>query len=163
MGELTEALGRDVVLRQGNHARSSPGVARGFHPEPWDRLVHVVRGTTMAATLDQRPGSSTFGELATFHLGDPPADRIRLFMSAGLGNAYCTYGAVDADYLYDVSEEYRSVDKMAVAFDDPDLGVDWPVTDLIVSHADRGNPRLRDRLPEHPRLRDRFPEHPRFR
>ena len=152
MGELTEALGRDIVLRQGNHARSSPGVVRGFHAEPWDKLVYVARGTALAAILDQRPDSPTFGEVATFHLGDPPADRIRLFVSAGLGNAYCTYGAGDVDYLYDVSEEYRPVDKAAVAFDDPDLAVNWPVADPIVSHADRGNPRLRDRFPDHPRF-----------
>jgi dTDP-4-dehydrorhamnose 3,5-epimerase len=151
-GELAEALGREVVLRQGNHARSASGVLRGFHAEPWDKLVYVARGTAMAAIADIRPESPTFGEVETFHLGDPPGERIRLFVSEGLGNAYCTYGGSDVDYLYDVSEEYHPADKRAVRWDDPDLAVDWPVTDPVVSEADRHNPGLRDRFGDHPRF-----------
>ena len=151
-GELEQAVGRPVRLAQGNHARSDPGVLRGFHAEPWDKLVYVARGTVMAAILDQRPDSPTFGEVATFHLGDPPGERIRLFVAEGLGNAYCSYGDEVVDYLYDVSEEYRAVDKRAVAFDDPDLEVHWPVADPVVSAADRSNPRLRERFPDHPRF-----------
>ena len=153
VGELEAALGRAVRLVQGNHSRSSPGVLRGFHAEPWDKLVYVARGTAMSAVLDQRPDSPTFGEVATFHLGDPPGDRVRLFIEAGLGNAYCAYGDKALDYLYDVSDEYRPVDKRAVAFDDPDLAVAWPVDAPVVSEADRANPRLRDRFPDHPGLR----------
>ena len=150
--ELEQAIGRQVVLRQGNHARSQPGVLRGFHAEPWDKLVYVARGSAMAAVLDPRPTSPTFGDVLTFQIGDPPGERLRLFVAAGLGNSYCTYGAGEVDYLYDVSEEYQPVDKQAVAFDDPDLAVEWPVDDPVVSKADRGNPRLRDRFPDHPRF-----------
>jgi dTDP-4-dehydrorhamnose 3,5-epimerase len=151
-GELARDLGREVRLRQGNHARSASGVLRGFHAEPWDKLVYVVRGTAMAAIADLRPDSETFGEVETFHLGDPPGERLRLFVAEGLGNAYCTYGGDDVDYLYDVSEEYRPADKRAVRWDDPDLGVAWPVDDPVVSEADRHNPGLRERFGDHPRL-----------
>ena len=150
--ELEAALGRPVRFVQGNHARSAPGVLRGFHAEPWDKLVYVARGTVTAAVLDQRPDSPTFGEVATFELGDPPGDRIRLFVSEGLGNAYCAHGDEDADYLYEVTDEFRPVDKRAVAFDDPDLAVAWPVPVPVVSASDRANPRLRDRFPDHPRF-----------
>jgi dTDP-4-dehydrorhamnose 3,5-epimerase len=55
-------------------------------------------------------------------------------------------GERDVDYLYDVSEVWTpDVDKRAVAYDDPDLGVAWPVTEPLVSAADRAAPRLRDR------------------
>ena len=151
--ELAEALGREVVFRQGNHSRSAPGVLRGFHAEPWDKLVYVTRGTAMAAIADIRPDSPTFGEVATFHLGDPPGERIRLYVADGLANAYCTYGDEPVDYLYDVSAEYRSVDKRAIAWDDPDLAVDWPVAAPVVSEADRRNPTLRQRFPDHPMFR----------
>jgi dTDP-4-dehydrorhamnose 3,5-epimerase len=151
-GELEAALGRPLRLRQGNHARSVPGVLRGFHAEPWDKLVYVARGTAFAAIADLREDRPTFGEVATFWLGDAPGERLRLFVSAGLANAYATVGDVDVDYLYDVSEEWTpQADKRSIAWDDPDLGVDWPLGDPVLSDADRANPRLRERFPEHPR------------
>jgi dTDP-4-dehydrorhamnose 3,5-epimerase len=153
-GELEAALGRPLRLRQGNHARSLPGVLRGFHAEPWDKLVHVARGSAFAAIADIREDSVTFGEVATFWLGDPPGERLRLFVSVGLANAYATVGDDEVDYLYDVSEEWSpQADKRAVAWDDPDLGVDWPLADPVLSDADRANPRLRERSPDHPRWR----------
>jgi dTDP-4-dehydrorhamnose 3,5-epimerase len=150
LGELERELGRAVAWKQGNHARSAPGVLRGFHAEPWDKLVYVARGTVLAAIADIRPQSPTFGRVQTFYLGDPPGERVRLFVGEGLGNAYCAYGESEVDYLYDVTEEYRPVDKMAVAWNDPDLAVDWPVANPTVSTADRANPTLRDRFPDHP-------------
>ncbi len=150
--ELAEAVGRDVSLRQGNHSRSGPGVLRGFHAEPWDKLVYVVRGTVFCAIADQRPDSETFGEVATFTLGDAPGERVRLWVSEGLGNAFCAL--TDADYLYDVTAQWSpEADKRAVAWDDPDLGVDWPIEDPTLSDADRDNPTLRQRFPDHPRFR----------
>jgi dTDP-4-dehydrorhamnose 3,5-epimerase len=149
--ELSKSLGRDVELRQGNHARSAPGVLRGFHAEPWDKLVYVARGTALAAIADIRPGSATFGQALTFMLGDPPGARLRLFVSEGLGNSYCVVGDTEVDYLYDVSAEWFPCDKTAVAWDDPDLAVDWPLDHPIISEADQQNPTLRDRFPDHPR------------
>ncbi len=151
--EIGEALGREVVLRQGNHSRSQPGVLRGFHAEPWDKLVYVVRGNAFAAIADIRPDSPTFGEVATFRLGDQPhGERVRLFISEGLANSFCTYGVGDTDYLYDVSDYWRpGIEKPAVAWDDPDLAVEWPVAEPVLSDADRQNPRLRELFPDHPR------------
>lgn len=151
--ELTAALGREPVLRQGNHSRSAPGVLRGFHAEPWDKLVYVVRGLAMAAIADIRPDSPTFGEVRTFVLGEPPEGaRIRLFIAQGLANSFCTFGTTDVDYLYDVSDYWRpDVDKPSVAYDDPDLAVRWPVADPVLSDADRKNPTLRELVPGHPR------------
>ena len=156
LGELRAALGRDVVFRQGNHARSHPGVLRGFHAEPWDKLVYVTRGRVMAALADVRPDSSTFGEVATFHLGDPGgphgAERLRLFIPEGVANSYCCYGDEPADYLYDVTAEWTpDVRRLGVAWDDPDLAVDWPVDHPVLSDPDRGNPTLRELYPDHPR------------
>jgi dTDP-4-dehydrorhamnose 3,5-epimerase len=153
VGEVETVLGREVRWRQANHARSAPGVVRGFHAEPWDKCVYVARGTVMAAVADVRPDSDTFGEVAVLNLGDPPGRRVRLFVAQGLANAYGVSGEVAADYLYDVSEEWCEVDKGAIAFDDPDLAVPWPVAEPIVSAADRAAPTLRERFPDHPRWR----------
>ena len=149
--ELTAAVGRPVVFAQGNHARSDPGVVRGFHAEPWDKLVYVARGTVLAAIADIRPASATFGQVATFLLGDAPGERVRLFVAEGLANAYGVRGEETADYLYDVSREWSDADKRAVVWDDPDLAVDWGISTPIVSEADQANPSLRERFPDHPR------------
>jgi dTDP-4-dehydrorhamnose 3,5-epimerase len=149
LGELGDAVGRPLHWRQGNHARSAPGVLRGFHAEPWDKLVYVVRGRALAAIADIRPDSPTFGEALTFELGDG-TDRVRLFVAEGLANAYCTYGAEDVDYLYDVTAEWHPCDKRGIAWNDPDLAVPWPVSAPMLSDADRANPTLRERFPDHP-------------
>jgi dTDP-4-dehydrorhamnose 3,5-epimerase len=153
-GELTEALTREPQLRQGNHSRSQPGVLRGFHAEPWDKFLYVARGTAFAAIADIRPASPTFAHVETFWLGDPPGERLRLFISDGLANSFCTVGDQPVDYLYDVSQEWHAgADKRSIAWDDPDLAVSWPVPAPTVSEADRVNPTLRERFPDHPRWR----------
>ena len=151
--ELTEALGRSVTFVQGNHARSEPGVLRGFHAEPWDKLVYATSGRVQAVIADIRPESPTFGTAQSFALGDG-GDRVRLFVSEGLGNSYCVHGDGPADYLYDVTAEYRpGVDKRAVRFDDPTLAVDWAVTEPTLSAEDDDAPTLRERFPDHPLFR----------
>lgn len=149
LSELAEALGHRPAFVQGNHARSQPGVLRGFHAEPWDKLVQVTRGRALAVIADLRPLSRTFGTTESFELGDG-TDRIRLFVSEGLGNSYCVLGDEQADYLYDVTDEWRpDVDKRPVAWDDPTLAVEWPIHDPVLSDADRAAPRLRERYPDH--------------
>jgi dTDP-4-dehydrorhamnose 3,5-epimerase len=151
--EIAEALGREPVLRQGNHSRSAPGVLRGFHAEPWDKLVYVVRGLAFAAIADIRPDSQTFGQACSFLLGDgPDGERIRLFISEGLANSFCTLGDGPTDYIYDVGDYWRpDIEKPAVIWDDPDLAVNWPLADPTLSEADRANPSLRELHPHHPR------------
>jgi dTDP-4-dehydrorhamnose 3,5-epimerase len=150
--EIADALGRVPVLRQGNHSRSQPGVLRGFHAEPWDKLVYAVRGTVFAAVADVRPSSPTFAQARTFLLGDG-GERIRLFIAEGLANAFCAVGEGPADYVYDVSDYWRpDLNKPSVAWDDPDLAVAWPVDQPLLSDADRANPTLRDLFPGHSRF-----------
>jgi len=148
--KLAEALGRPIRFVQGNHARSVPGVVRGFHAEPWDKLVSVVRGTALCAVADLRPTSPGFGTVATFLIGDEPGTAAALFVTEGLGNAYAA--VTEVDYRYEVTAAYhQGVDNRGVAADDPDLGVVWPVADPIRSAADRRLPTLRQRYPDHPR------------
>jgi dTDP-4-dehydrorhamnose 3,5-epimerase len=143
--ELASALGREPAFAQGNHSRSEAGVLRGFHAEPWDKFVYVARGTAFCAVADIRADSPTCGEVATFHLGDQPGERVRLFIAEGLANAFCAI--TEVDYLYDVGAEWRpDVPKRAVAWDDPDLAVPWPVAEPIVSAGDRANPTLAELL-----------------
>ena len=153
--EFADELGHAPGFVQGNHSRSFAGVVRGFHAEPWDKLVQVTRGRMLAAIADIRPSSVTFGTALTFELGEDAPHRSALFVSRGLGNAYCVLGDQPSDYLYNVTQEWApDVDKRAVAWDDPTLAVDWPVQDPVLSADDRAAPTLQERYPDHPIFAD---------
>jgi dTDP-4-dehydrorhamnose 3,5-epimerase len=127
---------------QWNVAESLPGTLRGFHAEPWEKLIHVARGEAFAAIADLRGDSPTAGKVWTGTLDHTRA----LFVTRGLGNAYQAL-ADPTVYAYLVSEHWRQgVTYPAVAWDDPDLAVEWPITDdrLSLSARDRTNPSLRE-------------------
>lgn len=148
--ELEAALGRSPRFVQANHAHSTPGVLRGFHAEPWDKVVRVATGRVLAVVADLRPHSPTFGEHLAVELGTAKAPTA-LFVSEGLGNAYAVLGDRSADYLYDITAEWHpGVDKRAVRWDDPTLDVDWPLDDPVLSDDDQTAPTLQERFPDHP-------------
>lgn len=146
--ELSAAIGRELRLRQGNHSRSAAGVLRGFHTEPWDKLIYVVRGLATCVIADVRPDSPTFCRTESFLLGDEPGQRHRLFVSRGLSNAF--YCHAETDYLNDVSEEFETSNRSGVAWNDPMLGVQWPTDTPLLSEADKHQPCLTDLYPHHP-------------
>lgn len=148
--ELEEAVGRPVQLRQGNHSRSKPGVLRGFHAEPWDKLIYVVHGHATCVVADVRPESPTFGEHVAFELGDEPGVHDRIFVTQGLANAFYTHDEVD--YLNDVSREFDPSDRNGFAWNDPTLAVAWGTDDPLLSETDASLPTLQERFPEHPRF-----------
>jgi dTDP-4-dehydrorhamnose 3,5-epimerase len=126
---------------QWNISESAAGTLRGFHAEPWSKLVHVAVGSVFAAIADIRVDSATAGRTWTGAL-----DRTRaLFLGAGLANGFQALSEV-AVYAYLVDRHW-SPDAVypAVAWDDPDLAVAWPITDgrLALSSKDRANPTLR--------------------
>jgi dTDP-4-dehydrorhamnose 3,5-epimerase len=127
---------------QWNVSESSEGTLRGFHAEPWNKLVHVAAGRVFAAIADLRADSATAGDVWTGELDRTKA----LFVSAGLGNGFQALSDV-AVYAYLVDQHWApGVTYPAVAWDDPDLGVRWPITDqrLSLSTRDRSNPTLRE-------------------
>lgn len=145
-GELAQALGREPRLRQGNHSRSKARVLRGFHLEPWDKLIYVPRGLATCVVADVRPDSPTFGRAEQFLLGDSPGRLDRVFIQRGLANAF--YCHAETDYLNDVSEEYDPAGRGGVVWNDPDLKIIWPDENPILSEADRHQPTLRALFPE---------------
>jgi dTDP-4-dehydrorhamnose 3,5-epimerase len=127
---------------QCNVAESEAGTLRGIHGEPWAKYVHVARGEVFAAVVDLDPDSPTAGAVWTGVL-----DRTRaMYLSPGLGNAY---QALDggATYVYLVDAEWEpGATYPAVAWNDPEFGIAWPITDerLTLSAKDRANPTLRE-------------------
>lgn len=135
LGEFTAALGREPALRQENHSRSVQGVLRGFHAEPWDKLVHVIHGTGLCVVADIRPESPTFLQHRAFLLGDEPGTFARIFVAEGLANA--VYAVTEMDYVNTVSQEFAPRERVAIAWNDPDLAVSWPSASPLLSDVDR--------------------------
>lgn len=144
--ELQEELGFEFKPIQWNHSRSKAGVIRAIHAENWNKLIYPVTGKMFAAIVDIRPESKTFSKVLTFEFSD--TDRYALFVSKGLANSICVNGDQDVNYLYLVDAYYTGADTRAIAWDDPDLKIKWPVEKPIVSERDRNNPRLRDVYPD---------------
>jgi dTDP-4-dehydrorhamnose 3,5-epimerase len=141
-----EPFGVDFHPIQENHSKSLPGVIRAIHAENWNKLVYPLTGKLFAAVVDLRPESSAFSKVETFEFDseNPKA----LFIPKGLGNSICVLGDETVHYVYLVDAYWTGEDTSAVAWDDPDLNIDWPVKNPIISERDKGNPRLRDLFPE---------------
>lgn len=146
MDELEQALGGEFKPVQWNHSNSKPKVLRGQHAENWNKLIYPITGKAFASVLDIRPQSETFGKVETFNFNDK--DRFALFIPKGFANSFCVTGDTDVNYLYLVDDYYDGTDTTAIAFDDPDVGISWPIPDPILSQRDKNNPRLRDLFPE---------------
>lgn len=125
---------------------SVPGVIRALHAENWNKIVYPITGKMFAAIVDIRPGSRTFGRVETFEFNEeiPKA----LFIPKGLANSICVVGEKPVHYLYLVDEYYDGKDTRAIAWDDPDLNIKWPVKNPIISERDMNNPTLRELFPE---------------
>ena len=144
--ELEEEIGQKFNIVQANHSHSLPRVIRALHAENWNKLVYPLAGKVFTAIVDIRPDSETFGKHETFVFDDK--SRKALFIPKGLANSVCVDGDKPVDYLYLVDAYYDGKDTRAVAWDDPDLKIKWPVKNPIISDRDRNNSRLRDLFPD---------------
>jgi len=141
-----ERGGKEFEFRQWSHAVSLPGVIRGLHTENWNKIVYPVTGKMFSAFVDTRPESESFGKVVTMNFS--PEDQKAIFIPKGVANSVCVNGKETVHYLYVVDDYYDSSDTTAIAWDDPDIGINWPVKNPIVSDRDKNNPRLRDLYPE---------------
>lgn len=146
LDELEEVSGVKFNLAQWNHSLSRRGVIRGLHGENWNKIIYCVTGQMFTAIVDIRPDSETFGKVETFTLDGK--NRTGLFIPKGLANSVCVVGSEDVNYLYLVDSYYDGTDTTAIAFDDPDLAIAWPIENPIISDRDKNNPKLRELFPE---------------
>ena len=128
------AAGLDHVFVQDNHSFSAtPGTLRGLHfqlpPYAQDKLVRVTRGAIFDVAVDIRRGSPTFGR----------------WVGAEIAHGFCTL-APDTEVIYKVTAPYAPESERGIAWDDPQLAIDWPlpVARPILSGKDGENPLLAD-------------------
>ena len=137
-----DAPGLGGPFVQENHSRSHRGVLRGLHfqlQHPQGKLVECLRGTVYDVVADVRAGSPTFGQWVGVELDD--AGGRQLWVPPGLAHGFCVLGE-SADVVYRCTAYYAPDDEAGIAWDDPDLAIEWPVTDPILSDKDRRLPRL---------------------
>ena len=149
--DLFEAAAGPVKFVQDNHSRSARrGVIRGLHyqepPFAQGKLVRVTRGSVYDVAVDARRGSPTFGRHIGVELSE--TDWRQLWVPPGFLHGFCTL-TDDVEFLYKVTAYYSAEHDGAVAFDDPDIGVDWPLdgAEPLVSDKDRKARRLADLPP----------------
>jgi dTDP-4-dehydrorhamnose 3,5-epimerase len=141
-----EAHGLPVNFVQDNHARSlAAGVLRGIHfqtpPFAQSKLVRVVRGSVYDVVVDLRKSSATFGRWFGVALSEE--NKKILFVPAGFGHAYCTMTA-DSEFLYKVDAYYSPSHDAGIRWNDPDIGIQWPVSAPTLSQKDLALPLLKE-------------------
>jgi len=146
LDELEQFLGYKFNPVQMNHSHSKPNVLRGIHAERWNKIIYPLNGEVFVAIVDIREDSQNFGQVETFKINDE--NRFGLFIPNGLANSLCVISDVAVDYIYLVDQYYDGTDTRAIAWDDPDLKIDWPIKNPIISERDRNNPKLRELFPE---------------
>jgi len=135
-------FGVEVEFVQHNHSRSAKDTLRGLHfqTEPGQaKLVRCPRGTIFDAAVDLRRDSPTYGQWEGQILDDEK--HRQLFVPAGFGHGFAVLSDV-ADVAYLLSSVYDPATESGIAWDDPDVGVEWPVVEPLLSERDQRAPRL---------------------
>jgi dTDP-4-dehydrorhamnose 3,5-epimerase len=149
-GFMVETFSRDtwaeagvgVEFVQQNHSRSSRGTLRGIHfqTEPGQaKLVRCARGAVLDVAVDLRRSSPTYGQWEA-HVLDDEKHR-QLFVPVGFGHGFAVLSEV-ADFTYLLSSLYDPLTEAGIAWDDPDIGVDWQVSEPLLSERDKSGPKL---------------------
>ena len=137
--EMAE-LGIEPEFVQENHSRSAGRVLRGLHMQRGQaKLVRCARGLIFDVAVDLRPDSGTYGRWEGYELDD--VEHRQLFIPDGFAHGFCVLSD-EADVIYRVSSYYDPELETGVAWDDPQIAVDWPIGDPVLSQRDRGAPRL---------------------
>ncbi|MBC7084651.1 MAG: dTDP-4-dehydrorhamnose 3,5-epimerase [Firmicutes bacterium] len=138
-------FGIDEIFVQDNHSRSRRGVLRGLHyqnpPRAQAKLVRVIDGEIFDVAVDIRRGSPTYGRWVRAYLSD---ENMRmLYIPAGFAHGFLALSDV-AEVLYKTSDEYSPEHEAGIVWNDPEIGIEWPVKDPVLSPRDCRWPGLRD-------------------
>jgi dTDP-4-dehydrorhamnose 3,5-epimerase len=136
----------DVQFVQDNHSRSSRGVLRGLHfqlEHPQGKLVQVVTGAVFDVAVDVRIGSPTFGQWVGYELSEE--NHRQLWVPEGFAHGFAVLSDT-VDFVYKCTDFYRPEDEGGVCWNDPEIGIDWPLSDVTLSAKDQALPSLSEAL-----------------
>ena len=139
-----EVAGISLYFVQDNHSRSSKGVLRGLHfqkTKPQGKLVRVVRGKVYDVALDIRAGSATYGQWEAVILSEE--NKKQFWVPPGFAHGFVVMSDT-ADFEYKCTDYYDPSDEGSLLWNDPDLGIPWPVASPTLSEKDAQAPVLAD-------------------
>jgi dTDP-4-dehydrorhamnose 3,5-epimerase len=144
--EVFAELGIAEEMVQDNHSRSRYGIVRGMHFQIGAgaaKLVRCARGAIVDVVVDIRRGSPTFGEWEAFDLNEENARMA--YCPVGFAHGFCVISDV-ADVMYKQSNYYADRTERGIAYNDPDVAIEWPLASnqLIPSERDANAPLLRE-------------------
>ena len=125
--DVFKEAGLDLQFVQDNHSRSQKGVLRGMHfqnPAPQGKLVRVVNGAVFDAVVDMRRDSDHFGQWTGVTLS--AQNKRMLWLPEGFAHGFLTLEA-DTDFLYKCTSRYAPANEHSLRWDDPDVGIEWPL------------------------------------
>lgn len=138
------AAGIATVFVQDNQSRSCRGTLRGMHyqapPHAQDKLVRVVTGEVFDVAVDLRPQSATYRQWFGVHLSAD--NHCMLYVPQDFAHGFCVLSDV-ADVLYKTGDFYDRASERGFAWNDPEIGIAWPVREPILSDKDRAAPLVR--------------------
>ena len=140
-----EATGLDTTFVQDNHSRSVKNVLRGLHyqiQQPQGKLVRVVHGSVFDVAVDIRRSSPTFGKWVGFELSEE--NFRQMWVPEGFAHGFLVLSDT-ADFLYKTTDYWAAPHERAIAWNDPELAVAWPVQGLpILSVKDSSAPPFKE-------------------
>lgn len=132
-----EMLDIDLDFVQDNHSRSSKGVLRGLHfqkTKPQGKLVRVVRGEVFDVAVDIRQGSPSYGEWCGVTLSEE--NKTQFWLPPGLAHGFVVLSDT-ADFEYKCTDYYDPSDEGCLLWNDPDVGIEWPIAGPLLSEKDK--------------------------
>lgn len=148
--EKFERLGIKEDFIQDNHSLSKePGVLRGMHyqtnPKAQTKLVRVTSGAIYDVLVDLRKGSPTYGEWEGFMLSE--YNHRQLYVPKGFAHGFCTL-TENVNVQYKVDRGYSPEHDAGIAYDDPEIGIVWPMSNVILSEKDKKHPKFKNANPD---------------
>tara|TARA_B100001758_G_C18392648_1_gene603873 strand:- start:109 stop:654 length:546 start_codon:yes stop_codon:yes gene_type:complete len=138
------SLGIREEFVQDNYSRSKKNTLRGLHyqiKKPQGKLVRVINGRVLDVAVDIRQDSKTFGQYFSVFLDD--VNFYQLYMPPGIAHGFCVVSEF-ADFEYKCTDFYSPKNEKGVLWSDPDINIDWPVENPIVSSKDLTFNQLKD-------------------
>ena len=139
-----QAAGISAPFVQDNHSRSAKGVLRGLHyqePNAQGKLVRCTRGAIFDVAVDIRRGSPTFRQWFGIELSD--ANKLMLWVPPGFAHGFCAMED-GSDLVYKCTTLYDPTSDRAILWNDPEIGIEWPIAEPVLSEKDTKAPRLAD-------------------
>ena len=143
-GERYKEAGITLDFVQDNFSRSSQGVLRGMHfqkTKPQGKLVQCLKGSIYDVVVDIDSKSKTFGKFIGVELSDENHNQI--YVPPGYAHGFCVTSEM-ADISYKCTDYYCPEDEGGLAWNDPEIGIDWPILNPTLSEKDKVHPMLKD-------------------